>query len=234
MISGYLWLAFPHHHPDRCMKRILLCLLTLCLLAGSALVSEEPLLFRWEPTGWDNFGDALSQPLVERILARSVKRASSVNQKKVLAIGSIMHLANDGDPALLFGVLFPEFVPDPKRDYVVIPHASETGLFRTDPNFVSPKEPWQAVVQKIVESKFVISSSLHGIIIAEAYGIPARMLLVTNKAQFFKYQDYYHGTGRPDFKYAASIKEALEMGGEPPPKCDLEKLLNSFPYDLWN
>jgi len=253
-----------------------LVLVSTCL---SAIWAEEPVLYRWKPNGWDNFGDALSQPIIERILQRKVVCSHNPNQTKVLAVGSILHSARNGDtvwgsgimtgwfpdhiktldvravrgpltrrilnrrgivcpavygdPALLFGVLFPEFEPTGERDYIVIPHASETHLFSSDPNFVSPREPWQQVVQKIVESKLVIASSLHGIIVAEAYGIPARLIMRANWAHMFKYKDYYHGTGRPNFTYATSVEEALEMGGEEPPIFDAQALLDSFPVDLW-
>jgi pyruvyltransferase len=264
------------------MIRKFFIIIAICFVGFFKTSAEEPVLYRWKPDdGWDNFGDALSQPLVERILGRNVKTSGS--QKRVFAIGSILHSAINGDtiwgsgvmtgwlpecinqdqmnldiravrgpltrdmllsrgincppiygdPALLFGVLFPEFKKNPQRKYIVIPHASETHLFRSDPNFVSPRDPWETVIQKIVESEFVIASSLHGIIVAEAYGIPARMLLATNHLQFFKYKDYYYGTGRPSFQYATSIEEALRMGGEKPPICDLDMLLNSFPYELW-
>ncbi len=86
---------------------------------------------------------------------------------------------------------------------------------------------------KILNSKFVISSSLHGIIIAEAYGIPARLLRITENEPLLKYQDYYIGTNRPNFKFALSVEEALKMGGEPPFECDLEKLYEAFPREFW-
>ena len=87
------------------------------------------------------------------------------------------------------------------------------------------------VVEKILKAKLVISGSLHGIVVAEAFGIPARLLKITSKEPIFKYQDYYWGTGRKKFKIAYSLEEALKMGGEQKPIIDLKKLLESFPYD---
>lgn len=250
-----------------------------CLFADDVPNTDEPTLYRWQPNGWDNFGDALSQPIVERILDREVKRSTGHHKNRLLSLGSILHSANHGDtvwgsgimtgwhpgyrqldvravrgpltrqvllshgidcppvygdPALLMSVLFPEFQSNPVRDYIVIPHASETHLYRLDPNFVSPREPWEQVVQKIVESKLVISSSLHGLIVAESYGVPARMLLIKDSHQFFKFKDYYYSTGREEFGYATSIEQALQMGGESPLVFDPQPLLDSFPYDYWN
>lgn len=144
-----------------------------------------------------------------------------------------------GDPALLIPYLFPEFKrkENPAYDYIVIPHFSEEHLFPKSEidNIVYSTEPWEEVMDKILDSKLVISSSLHGVIVAEAFGIPARLLRMQddNEESIFKYCDYYSGTKRPDFQYATSIEEALEMGGMPPFECDLEKLYNAFPFDLW-
>lgn len=142
-----------------------------------------------------------------------------------------------GDPALLVPWFFPEFTrkEKPSCDYIIIPHYSEEHLFPKDEwdNVVYSTDPWDEVIEKIVDSRFVISSSLHGVIIAEAYGIPARLLRTTNNEPIFKYQDYYSGTGRPQFSYASTVNEALEMGGEPPIQCDLEKIYEAFPFEHW-
>lgn len=142
-----------------------------------------------------------------------------------------------GDPALLFPYFFPEFrrKENPKYEYLIIPHYSEIKLFPKSSGLpiAYPTDPWEVVIDKILDSKFVISSSLHGIIIAEAYGIPARMLRVTPNEPLLKYHDYYLGTQRPSFDYAASVEQALKMGGEPPFKCDLKQLYEAFPFEFW-
>ncbi len=143
-----------------------------------------------------------------------------------------------GDPTLLLPLLFPEFQKqeNPSRGYVIIPHFSDEHLFINDPNFVSVKENWKDVVTKILDSKFVIASALSGVIVAEAFGIPARLLIAENAANtenLFKYEDYYQGTNRFNFKYAKTIEEALMMGGELPHACDLEKLYHAFPFEYF-
>jgi len=143
-----------------------------------------------------------------------------------------------GDPTLLLPSLFPEFKKSdfPLMDYIVIPHFSDEDLFRHLPNMVSVKEEWQTVVGKILNSKFVISSALSGVIVAEAFGIPARLIISPNENNtetIFKYSDYYYGTNRFNYRFATSVEEALEMGGEPTPESNLESLLQAFPYDLF-
>lgn len=142
-----------------------------------------------------------------------------------------------GDPALLMPYLFPEFKRKaiPSRDHIVILHYLDEKLFpkTEDGHIVYATDPWEDIMEKIMDSAFVISSSLHGVIVAEAYGIPARLLRITQNEPFFKFQDYYLGTNRPDFKYAASIEDALKMGGEPPFECNLESLYDAFPFEYW-
>jgi pyruvyltransferase len=142
-----------------------------------------------------------------------------------------------GDPALLVPYFFPEFKrkENPKYEYLILPHYSEKHIFPKEiyPNVAYTTDPWDEIMDKIVDSKFVISSTLHGIVVAESFGIPARMLRITEKEPLFKYQDYYLGTGRPNFRFATSIQEALALGGEKPFQCDLKKLIDCFPYDQW-
>lgn len=142
-----------------------------------------------------------------------------------------------GDPALLFPYLFPEFKKSkkPKIPYIVIPHLYERFLFPKEnhPEVVYPTDPWDEVIKKILESEFVISGSLHGLIIAESYGIPARYLRLSEKEPLFKYEDYYLSTGRENFTFANSVEEALLLGGEPEIIFDPEPLYNAFPFDYW-
>lgn len=273
------------------MKLAIFLALILPFRAFSSTPEEIP-LFYWDARprlGFSNFGDAMSVSIVERILGRTIPTTTTVTsgQRKLLAIGSIVNYATDGDtlwgtgvngkcskssdyhftsldvravrgplsrqflmqlgvncpevygdPTLLLPKLFPEFQKPsaPSLDYIIIPHFSDEALFCHLPNMVSVKEDWQVVVRKILNSKFVISSALSGVIVAEAFGIPARLIVPLNENNtetLFKYADYYQGTNRPNFRFATSVEEALEMGGESMPQCDLERLLQAFPYDLF-
>lgn len=270
-------------------KNILFLLIFLSgLLKGGYVHSLEGLpLYYWQQNRFVNFGDYLSLKLIQRIVGGEVKVCQKTEEKKLLAIGSILIFARDGDiiwgtgmngkrldlkdykfkcpdiravrgpltrdfiinnfniycpevygdPALLIPYFFPEFKKkkNPKYEYIIIPHYSELALFPKQlyANVVYPTDPWNEVIRKILDSKFVISSSLHGIVVAEAYGIPARYLRITEHEPLFKYQDYYLGTNRLTFNYAISVEEALDMGGEAPAKCDLQKLYDAFPFEYW-
>lgn len=139
-----------------------------------------------------------------------------------------------GDPAILMAHLFPEFKKqEPIYDYIVIPNMGAMEGFFPYKNLVLPTLPWHEIVQKILQSKLVISSSLHGIIVAESFGIPTRMLKMTWVESLLKYQDYYESTGRAHFRFATSVQEAIQLGGEKPGHIDIQPLLKAFPWDYF-
>ena len=72
------------------------------------------------------------------------------------------------------------------------------------------------VISEIVESEKIISSSLHGIILAETYKVPALLLLEKGKSQF-KYEDYYFSTGRYNITLSHTLEEAWYLKAMPLP-----------------
>jgi pyruvyltransferase len=268
-------------------------------------------LFSWKPdplTADSNFGDELFPLICERITGSRIMKAAPNGSTKLLAGGSIIQFALDGDvvwgagvrspdqafhfnnidvravrgplsrdflvnvmkvecpeiygdPALLLPLLFPELKrtsvanDDGKEGKVVgiVPHLSDIPFFQDGivPNAavksghdadagtllgkiktILPTLPPLEVVKEILSCDFVIASSLHGIIVAEAFGIPSRWLRLSESEPEFKFHDYFLGTGRTS-KWARNVREALEMGPEQPiASFDAQKLLDAFPGDL--
>lgn len=89
---------------------------------------------------------------------------------------------------------------------------------------------WKNFIDEIVSARFVVSSSLHGLILAEAYGVPCVMLKNTESSDLFKYKDYYYSTGRKHFFMANSVEEALEHRDVEVPdlRAMQESLLENF------
>jgi len=100
---------------------------------------------------------------------------------------------------------------------------------------VSALGSWVTLLDRIAHSELVVSTSLHGIICAEALGVPARFLWLNSGENIFKYQDYYSGTNRTLRRedYATSVEEALQMGGAPLPIWDPRPLIDAFPWELY-
>lgn len=144
-----------------------------------------------------------------------------------------------GDPALLMPLLFrEELIGTARRNsFVVIPHFNEPpekyAAYRQQ--LVLPTAKPLAFVAALLGAEKVVSSSLHGVILAEAYGIPAIYLDSGNGEHRFKYDDYYQGTGREKWHLGRSVEECLDLGGNA--RFDLDSiqtsLMQAFPYDLW-
>lgn len=141
-----------------------------------------------------------------------------------------------GDPAILLPLIYtPNTPPDlPKDDYKIVRHFTDNTECQ---NIISVlTKDYRNFVDQIVTSKKIISSSLHGIIIAESYGIPAVLYMPECvKEKEFKYRDYYYSTGRMSFPIAKTLEEAIKIT-----PCDVpdmrilqKNLIDCFPYDLW-
>ncbi|MDR3412287.1 MAG: polysaccharide pyruvyl transferase family protein [Formivibrio sp.] len=101
-----------------------------------------------------------------------------------------------------------------------------------DITIINPLRAWNLVIPDILKCKYILASSLHGIIIAEAFGIPARYLRLTEHEALLKYEDYFEGTGRR-VSFASSVEHALDIGGLTLGAYDSAPLVAAFPYDLW-
>jgi len=107
-----------------------------------------------------------------------------------------------GDPAILLPLVYdrpmqkkfrrgiiPHYV-DFKHGNPPTPGAGET--------LIDIQAPWKEVIDRIRECESISSSSLHGIIAAEAYGIPTTWEKWSDRiiGGDYKFQDYFLGTGR--------------------------------------
>lgn len=243
-------------------------------------------LFAWQPkNGTRNFGDHLSHVIVSAMAMRQQLTLDDEvpSVRRMIAIGSSLHFAQDGDsiwgtgvngkipqdlltarnlkikavrghktaevmrslghdvpnvfgdPGLLIPRLFPDrFKRKPERDYIVVPNLHDMSLVSDSEPVVSPLMGWNRCVTEILRAKFVVASSLHGLIVAESFGIPARYVRLSETESRFKYDDYATGTGRTELAPASSIAEALDMGGHPPIDFDADALMAAFPYELWD
>lgn len=142
-----------------------------------------------------------------------------------------------GDPAILLPIFYKPLNADKKKDFIVIPHWKNINQYeRSNYPILSPlTNNWKNFIDEIASSALVISASLHGIILAEAYGVPAILLGETEHEDLFKYDDYYQSTNRHEYPIAGSIDEALSMEIPPVPNLELlqQKLLENFPIDIF-
>jgi len=153
-----------------------------------------------------------------------------------------------GDPAILmpdiytpsnikktnrFGLVF-HFAEVDEKDNYITKIKSKSDAYADIKHIDISTSDYKSFVDSILSVDVVISQSLHGIILAEAYGIPSVLLRPRNS--HLKYSDWYFSTGRLEFPIANSVREAMNI--TPPDIPDLsllkKKLVASFPYDIYS
>ena len=151
-----------------------------------------------------------------------------------------------GDPALLL----PKFYrPKVKKKYKTgwIPHYIHEGIkCDSDVKKISmlcSSDDVEKKIDEICECESVISSSLHGIIVANAYGIPAKYAKISDLplggCEGKKFSDYFLSVKMPDQiptvistddivteKITAGMNRTVDL------KMDEELLLDVFPYEI--
>lgn len=106
-----------------------------------------------------------------------------------------------GDPALLLPLIYTPHISK-KYNYCIIPHISEYDFFiRKEtkcPIINLQTDEIEKTIDQIYACKMVFSTSLHGIIIAHAYNIPAIWIKEGNiGTDGFKFEDYFSSVGIP-------------------------------------
>ena len=105
---------------------------------------------------------------------------------------------------------------------------------------LSSYERWQDVVDQVCSCEAIVSSSLHGLVVADAYGIPNTWIEFSDLVigLGFKFRDYFMSVNReilpPHFIHSVEDLERLyfqEMVSRPI-EIDLEPLINSCPFKL--
>lgn len=109
-----------------------------------------------------------------------------------------------GDPALLFPKIYQPVNPIKTHKYGIIPHYIDQDI-----TYLKGIESDKIKIIDICDVNFidqlhtveyVISSSLHGLIAADAYGIPNARVIMSTKllGGNFKFDDYFYSVGRND------------------------------------
>lgn len=97
---------------------------------------------------------------------------------------------------------------------------------------------YRGFIEQLTSCSRIVSESLHGVILAEAFGVPARAFFVGTRVSscLFKYEDWYASTARPQSTFAHSLEEVLDVPSLALPELDsmAKTLMDAFPYDLWN
>jgi pyruvyltransferase len=149
-----------------------------------------------------------------------------------------------GDPGILANLVYPK---SPQTGKIgIVPHmthmsSAQLNRFKGDDRFIiiNPMRDSNAVIKEITSCKLILSSSLHGLIVADSFKIPNVHVDISKLEEGdFKFKDYYSGVGREYRKYLigdlfdeASLKKVIN---EYTPVKNLKQiqtgLIESFPY----
>lgn len=155
-----------------------------------------------------------------------------------------------GDPALLLPIVYPLKQKYKKYDLGIIPHYGDK-KFSWLKQFTNSKKikiidiqtnDYKGFVDQIINCEKVISSSLHGIIISDAYRIPSLWVeFPSSKKEVvgngFKFFDYFESVGKAVSKPFmihdnTSIDEILNSFENFDFQFNYEQLLNSSPFEI--
>ena len=161
-----------------------------------------------------------------------------------------------GDAGFLIPYIFPEYQYNPEtadKDKCVIAHYVEMKTLQkklvqedfpvTENECFNVIQPWQTMVGNMTRCKALVSSSLHGIILADAFGLPV-VWKKTFYLHTYKFDDYF--LSFPDGHWNNSIGNygfALKSLNDPknipkpipaPTRLEYAKnIIKSFPYHLF-
>lgn len=156
-----------------------------------------------------------------------------------------------GDAGILASYLLDDQKIEKKYDVGIIAHYKEKDepIFKElcnkfkNSTFIDVQDTPYNVTKKIAECKTIISSSLHGLIIADSLYVPNVHIVVTNNllGDGFKFDDYYSAYGIKH-KFIDTNKETINSLDEIVNNYQLtkemidekkEKMINSFPYQQY-
>lgn len=151
-----------------------------------------------------------------------------------------------GDPALLLPLYYK---PKCQKVYQlgIIPHYSD--ILYVSENLLREQgvhiirvqgyKDWYQFIDDINKCECVVSSSLHGLIVAEAYNVPNHWIEFKESCsrERFKYDDFYMSIGKiesPIYVSQETNKDTLILSCQnwKPGKVDLQPLISACPFKL--
>lgn len=148
-----------------------------------------------------------------------------------------------GDPAYLISIFFDEDIPT-RFKYGIIPHYVDSNDHRIknvkkreDVLIIDVQQDPVLVIKQIKSCSYILSSSLHGIICADAFNIPAVYIKLSENlaGNGFKFIDYFLSCGRRDhYPYVIGdqidFKRAIKKIENFKNSVKVQDLKNCFPF----
>lgn len=141
------------------------------IVMGAGFMSEK-----------DSFDSAKEIHLVRGVLSKSILNQFGYGQNAMV-----------GDPAIILPLLYkPNFTK--KHKLGIIPHYADIDAAKKykDIRIIDLTWPVEQVIDWICECEYIASSSLHGLIVAQTYGIPSAWIKLSDNlgGDDLKFRDY--------------------------------------------
>jgi pyruvyltransferase len=182
---------------------------------------------------WNKLNYLVQNPIVIKNEDETITKISYNYDMQKIAIG---------DPCMLLPLYYK---PKTKKQYNIgiIPHYIETKDFFDKINMtkeqledsgvlvIDVNNQIETFIEQVVSCETILSSSLHGIICADAYNIPSNYIKITNKVlgDGFKFKDWFSNFAEREFEYEDFIdKDKIKIS-------DLIKIFqNPRSRIIWN
>lgn len=240
LINSLKTLLYAILHADlKSIKRILWPWQKNMICVGSVITYGNLNSLVWG-SGFMNYSDSLTY------LPKSIFCVRGPLTAEKLYSNYNIKCSTYGDPALLL----PIFIERGKERHSIgiIPHWKETDIFKKKYgdkyNVIDLRtENIEQVIAEITSCQYTLCTSLHGIIVSHAYGIPSLWLKSERiGCDGFKFSDYFGSVGIPQYegfsdKDIPEYKELFKNNWQYAlPNLDIicirQNLLKSFPYKI--
>jgi hypothetical protein len=197
----------------------------------------------------------VDKSLEAAIQIHSVRGPKTAEQLQELQLVDNADEILHGDPGFLIPFLYAQYLPTTSLSQLgicFVPHAQDLNCSEIkDPpaglRILTVKQHWETMIAQLRTCKCIVSTSLHGIVVGDALGIPTLWFQFpggkTEKTEeSFEYQDYFESIGRTGvFKPTNSFDMAVFQNEQnymkPMPiqrrKILVKKFMSSFPYHLF-
>jgi len=158
----------------------------------------------------------IQKPKNLKFTVKEIKAVRGPLSKAVFDENSIECPVIYGDPAILLPKYFYPKV-EKKHQYGIIPHYTdmdsenlEAFMQNNEVKLIDVTSPVESFVSQLLECENIISSSLHGIILADAYNIPNLWVTINNGlvGGEFKFHDYFLSNKKEIYKPIQILKDS--------------------------
>lgn len=204
------------------------------IITGSILGGAGPNSIIWG-AGFANYTDRLAAAKVIKAVRGPLSR-DIIRQQGIICPEVI------GDPALLLPRFYKPNLPK-RYKLGVIPHWIDyyigTRRFRDEPGvrIIDILRKPEEIIDEVSQCEYAISSSLHGIIVCHAFGVPCLWIKLSDSicGDGFKYHDYLASVGVQAYKptalqYAPLTIEQIINKIPPAPLINTDALWDSRPF----